>query len=158
MGNCVCVFKGIAASEGVSDDKMVKVVTSNGGIMELCTPITAELSSSKRITRQLSNAAAASATVTPYRMSTYDNNNKNRMWSEAAQVFPSKGVWKVKLVISPEQLSEIFSQESRTEAFIESLRTVAKCGGGVPSVANSDHWSLSSSWNGPVTKNQGLDG
>ncbi|RDY13614.1 hypothetical protein CR513_01434, partial [Mucuna pruriens] len=188
MGNCV--LKGMSTSEGVWDDKMVKVVTSNGGIMELYSPVTAEcitsefsgqgifrsrrdmlseplnhdeelhagevyyllpldpccrLSSSKRITRTMSDAGT-SATLTPYRMSTYDS---NRMWSEAAEVSPRKGVWKVKLVISPEQLSEILSQESRTEAFVESLRTVAKCGSGLPpSVGNSDHW------NGPIIDNQ----
>ncbi|KAL5136246.1 hypothetical protein HKD37_03G008960 [Glycine soja] len=188
MGNCA--FKGISTSEGASDDKMVKVVTPNGGIMELYTPITAEcitnefsgqgifrsrrdlfseqlhhdeelhagelyyllpldpscrLSSTKNITRQLSNNAA---TLTPYRMFTCDINN-NRMWSEAAEVFPRKGVWKVKLVINPEQLSEILSQESRTEAFVETLRTVAKCGNGMPSGASSDHSTVS-----PVTQNQ----
>lgn len=54
-------------------------------------------------------------------------------------------VWKVKLVISPAQLHEILSQESRTEALIESLRTVAKCGSGATSLAGSDQWSLASS-------------
>ncbi|XP_057440739.1 uncharacterized protein LOC130732766 [Lotus japonicus] len=201
MGNCV--FKGSHGS--VLDDNMVKVATSNGGIMELCTPITADcitiefpghgiyrsrrdlfseplhpneelhagelyhllplnpfsrLSSRNSMARQLSNNS--SATLTPYRMSTYDN-NKSKMWSETGQqVFPircnnkSTGVWKVKLVICPEQLSEILSQESRTEALIESIRTVAKCGNRVPSeAAGSDHWSVSSSWNtnGSVIEN-----
>ncbi|ERM98514.1 hypothetical protein AMTRI_Chr09g38590 [Amborella trichopoda] len=65
------------------------------------------------------------------------------------EVFPvsqTTGIWKVRLVISPEQLSEILSEESHTEALIESVRTVAKCGSGFPSAANSDQWSLSSSW------------
>ncbi|WVZ20203.1 hypothetical protein V8G54_007525 [Vigna mungo] len=182
MGNCA--FRGIIKSEGAWEkDKMVKVITPNGAIMELYTPITADcitnefsghgifrsrrdlfseplhredellagelyyllpldpscrLSSTKNIARQLSNNAAASATLTPYRMCTYDNNN-SRMWSETGEVFPRKGVWKVKLAISPEQLAEILSQESQTEAFVESLRTVAKCGNGVLSAPNSDH-------------------
>ena len=56
------------------------------------------------------------------------------------------GMWKVKLAISPAQLAEILSQESRTEALIESVRTVAKCGNGsATSVASSDQWSLASS-------------
>lgn len=61
------------------------------------------------------------------------------------------GFWKVKLVISPEQLLEILSQEGRTQELIESVRTVAKCGNGISSsasassVAFSDQWSLSSS-------------
>ncbi|CAI9089828.1 OLC1v1024472C2 [Oldenlandia corymbosa var. corymbosa] len=38
----------------------------------------------------------------------------------------SNGFWKVKLVISPEQLLEILSQEARTQELIESVRTVAK--------------------------------
>ncbi|KAK7338137.1 hypothetical protein VNO77_18737 [Canavalia gladiata] len=193
MGNCI--FKGVNTGDGILEEKMVKVVTSNGGIMELYTPITAEcitndfhghgifrsrrdlfseplrhneelhagelyyllplnpsrrLLSSKSIARQLSNAVA---TLTPYRMSTYHNNT---MWSEAAEVIPRMGVWKVKLVISPEQLSEILSQESRTEALIQSLSTVAKCAHGVSSVANSDHWTASSTCNGSITQNLGL--
>lgn len=200
MGNCV--FKGF--HHGVLEDMMVKVVTSNGGIMELYSPITVECitkefpghgifpnchrdilseplqnneelhggevyyllplinptSSSKSMTTQLADTTTTAATLTPYRMSTCDknnNNNNNKMWSEP-EVFPrynNTGVWKVKLVISPEKLSEILSQESRTEALIESVRTVAKCGNGVPSsVANSDQWSVSSSWKGSM---MGLD-
>lgn len=56
------------------------------------------------------------------------------------------GVWKVKLVISPAQLADILSHDTRTEALIESVRTVAKCGyGAAASTANSDQWSLASS-------------
>ncbi|KAJ1390807.1 hypothetical protein SESBI_37214 [Sesbania bispinosa] len=195
MGNCA--FKGISSTVLDEEKMVVKVVTSNGGMMELCTPITVEcitnefpghgiyrsrrdlfseplhhneelhagelyyllplnpfsrFSSNKTITRQLS--------LTPYRMSTYDNNkNKNKKLSaEEAEVFPRRGVWKVKLVISREQLSEILSEESRTEELIESVRTVAKCGNGLPSVSNSDHLSVSSSSKGPITNNLGLDG
>ncbi|TKY64151.1 hypothetical protein E2542_SST14041 [Spatholobus suberectus] len=202
MGNCV--FKGFL-HEGVSEDTMVKVVTSNGGIMELFSPITVECitnefpghgifrsrrdmfseplpkteelhggevyyllplnpsSSSKSLRRQLSDPAA---TLTPYRMSTCEknnnnnNNNNNNAWSEPEVVprYNSSGVWKVKLVISPEKLSEILSQESRTEALIESVRTVAKCGNGVPSsVANSDQWSVASSWKGSMSEKMGVE-
>uniref|UniRef100_A0A803NSW7 Uncharacterized protein n=1 Tax=Cannabis sativa TaxID=3483 RepID=A0A803NSW7_CANSA len=72
--------------------------------------------------------------------------------AEVVPRYNSSGVWKVKLVISPEQLSEILSQEARTEALIESVRTVAKCGNGgaASSVANSDQCSVSSSWKGSV--------
>lgn len=182
---------------------MVKVVTSNGGIMELFSPITVECitnefpghgifrsrrdifseplpkneellggqiyyllplnpsSSRKSLARQLSDVAA---TLTPYRMSTCEkniNNNNNNVYSELLEMVPrynSSGVWKVKLVISPEKLSEILSQESRTEALIESVRTVAKCGNGVPSsVANSDQWSVASSWKGSMSEKMGLE-
>jgi hypothetical protein len=81
--------------------------------------------------------------------------------STEAEVFPrynSTGVWKVKLVISPEQLAEILAQEARTEELIESVRTVAKCGNGVSSsVANSDQSSLSSSWKGLSDQKYGVD-
>lgn len=115
-------------------------------------------SSRKSLTRQFSDAEA---TLTPYRMSTCEkNNNNNNVYSEPPEVIPrynSSGVWKVKLVISPEKLSEILSQESRTEALIESVRTVAKCGNGVPSsVANSDQWSVASSWKGSMSEKMGL--
>ncbi|MED6181932.1 hypothetical protein PIB30_024120 [Stylosanthes scabra] len=195
MGNCV--FKGL--QNGVLEDMKVKVVTSNGGIMELYSPITVECitnefpghgifrrrydmiseplsgneelqggeiyyllplnptlssSSSKRIPITETNP-----NITPYRMSTCEkntnpsSNNTKNMWWEPHEVLPrynNTGVWKVKLVISPEKLSEILSQDSRTEALIESVRTVAKCGSGVApssSMANSDQFSMcSNSW------------
>ncbi|XP_004514926.1 uncharacterized protein [Cicer arietinum] len=189
MGNCV--FKGF--HHGDFEDTMVRIVTSNGGIMELQSPIIVECitneflhhgifknnsnifskplpkneelqggeiyyllplnhySSNKNMTKQFEETFE---TLTPYRVSMCDKNNKNNnTWSEH-EVFPrynSSGVWKAKLVISPEKLSEILSQESRTEALIESLRTVAKCGHGVPSsVANSEQWSVSSSFKGSM--------
>ncbi|CDP08621.1 unnamed protein product [Coffea canephora] len=196
MGNCV--FKGFGEVED-----MVKVVTSNGGVMELYAPITAECitnefpghgifrsrddqdplllspplhhkeelragklyyllplnnnSSTSNITtnnhvRQqqeeylLEDSAARScssklsstsqqstgaAAATTYRMSLDNHGKVSKRSSEGAEVFPrynSSGVWKVRLVINPEQLSEILSQEARTEALIESVRTVAKNG------------------------------
>ncbi|XP_010267397.1 PREDICTED: uncharacterized protein LOC104604656 [Nelumbo nucifera] len=191
MGNCV--FRGIG---GVHE--VIKVVTSNGGIMELYAPITAECITNEfpgygifrsrdlfsqplihneellsgelyyllplhagrgaRITRDgdlRPNGMLSSSFVTPYRMS-FDN--QGILKRSESEVFPrcnSTGVWKVKLVINPEQLTEILSQEARTEALIESVRTVAKCGNGVSSVANSDQWSLSSSWKAYSEKQRG---
>nr|KYP71990.1 hypothetical protein KK1_011275 [Cajanus cajan] len=145
MGNCV--FKGNTTSEGVSDEK---VVTSNGGIMELYTPITAE-----RITNEFSGHGIFRSRRDL--LSEPLHHDEELHAGELYYLLPldpsrRKGVWKVKLVISPEQLSEILSQESRTEAFVESLRTVAKCGSGLPLVPNSDHSSVS------ITDNQGLHG
>ena len=59
----------------------------------------------------------------------------------------------MKLVITPEQLLDILSQEARTKELIESVRIVAKCGvaaRGISSAASaasivSEEWSLSSS-------------
>ncbi|GMI98490.1 hypothetical protein like AT3G61920 [Hibiscus trionum] len=97
--------------------------------------------------------STSSSTNTPYRMSFDQQRVLKRTEAGAVEVLPrynnSSGVWKVKLVISPDQLAEILAQESRTEALIESVRTVAKCGNGVSSsVANSDQLSVSSSWKG----------
>lgn len=175
------MFRGLVQGEDV-----IKVITSNGGVMELYPPITAECITNEfpsqgifrsrdlfsppllhneelvvgelyyllplrpnrnRFMREESlRMAGVSSVFTPYRMS-FDNQG---IWRRGeTEVFPrynSAGVWKVKLVISPEQLTEILSQESRTEALIESVRTVAKCGSGFPSAANSDQWSLASSW------------
>ncbi|CBI38706.3 unnamed protein product, partial [Vitis vinifera] len=141
MGNCV--FKGFGQVE-----EMIKVVTSNGGIMELYAPITAE-----NITND--DNTSTSSLITPYRMSFDNQGLVKRSYPEVFPRYSSTGVWKVKLVISPEQLSEILLQESRTEALIESVRTVAKCGNGVSSMASSDQWSVASSWKGSSEKNGG---
>ncbi|TKY45269.1 hypothetical protein E2542_SST31559 [Spatholobus suberectus] len=65
----------------------------------------------------------------------------------------SSRFWKVKLVITPQQLMDILSQEARTKELVESVRIVAKygvaAGGILPASAAasivSDQWSLSSS-------------
>ncbi|XP_052194158.1 uncharacterized protein LOC127802407 [Diospyros lotus] len=199
MGNCVFRGAGVAVDDE-DNDVRVKVVTSNGGIMELYPPITAEcitdefpghrlfrtrdLFSDPLVHNEQLNAgelyyllpafadppqkptagaqeghsffnqlnistatSTATSMVTPYRMSLDNYGGGGLLKRSDAEVFPrynSAGVWKVKLVISPDQLSEILSQEARTEALIESVRTVAKCGNGglsvssASSVANSD--------------------
>ncbi|XP_060211011.1 uncharacterized protein LOC132638035 [Lycium barbarum] len=109
--------------------------------------------------------------VAPYRMSfdsqgslkrsytealyRYNNSNSNSRSQRQSKKKKNGGFWKVKLVISPEQLLEILSQETATQELIESVRTVAKCGksgtnsssSSVNSVGFSDSWSLSSSRN-----------
>ncbi|XP_057462283.1 uncharacterized protein LOC130752513 [Actinidia eriantha] len=207
MGNCV--FRGFGGFD--QDMSKIKVVTSNGGMMELYAPITADcitkefpghalfrsrdgdhqppllrneqlrvgelyyllplinticcsnnmsttptkatldLSQQDPIFKFTSNCTASSSSsmVTPYRMS-LDSQvgpgsggimNKKR---SDAEVFPrynstGMGVWKVKLVIRPQKLCEILAQEAPTEALIESVRTVAKCGNRVllPSASSS---------------------
>ncbi|XP_022759613.1 uncharacterized protein LOC111305988 [Durio zibethinus] len=96
--------------------------------------------------------STSSSMNTPYRMSFDQQRVLKRTEAEVLPRYNSSGVWKVKLVISPDQLAEILAQEARTEALIESVRTVAKCGNGVSSVANSDQWSVSSSWKGSLGK------
>lgn len=94
-------------------------------------------------------------TPAPYRMSVDNNQAKVRRQAEsAAEVFPkynSTGIWKVRLVIDTEQLSEILSHEARTEALIENVRTAAKCAAaGVPSAVNSERrsWTSAATVNG----------
>ncbi|GAA0142479.1 hypothetical protein LIER_03372 [Lithospermum erythrorhizon] len=209
MGNCL--FGGL----GEENKEVVKVVTSNGAIMELKAPIIVEsitdefpghgifrnhdlfwkplphlevllagqsyyllpLNTSKRkhghvaqvghvrsnsvpVFPQVdsSSSSSSSLSVAPYRMSvdcqglikrkpymepfSRQLNNKNC----------GNGMWKVKLVICPEQLLGILSDEVKTEELIENVRTVAKCGNGKVGVSSSsssvefsDEWSLSSS-------------
>lgn len=80
----------------------------------------------------------ASDAMTPYRISVDDPRVE---WKgsdpDRYRGRNHKGVWKVRLVINPEQLSEILSQDSRTEELIESVRAVAKCGGANTSVTTS---------------------
>ncbi|XP_047951054.1 uncharacterized protein LOC125196535 [Salvia hispanica] len=76
-----------------------------------------------------------------YRMSVDSRGLGKRTAEEAGAA--ARGFWKVKLVISTEQLLEILAEEGKTEELIESVRTVAKCGSGLGGF--SDHWSLSSS-------------
>ncbi|CAN0908954.1 hypothetical protein LINGRAHAP2_LOCUS25557 [Linum grandiflorum] len=56
--------------------------------------------------------------------------------------------WKVKLVISPDQLLQILSQEGSTHELVHNVTAVAKCGGGgysSSSVPASSSYSSSSS-------------
>ncbi|KAI3713465.1 hypothetical protein L1987_72042 [Smallanthus sonchifolius] len=94
-------------------------------------------------------------TAAPYRMSFDSRRMFKRSYTDANSSSSSRnngsGFWKVKLVISPEQLLEILSQEGRTQELIENVRTVAKCGNegtvscNSSSAALSDQWSLCSS-------------
>ncbi|KAH7686762.1 Viral coat protein subunit protein [Dioscorea alata] len=179
MGNCG--FRGFGEMDKLT---MIKVVTYNGGVMELQPPVTVEnitngfpghgvfkdqdlLSKPLMHNEELSpgevyhlrplnsvSLRALPSVVAPYRVS-FDQEGIWRcqdmdMHQKCMQSGGSSRVWKVKLVISPAQLSEILAHESRTEALIESVRMVAKCGHGSmsTSVASSDQWSLASSRTG----------
>lgn len=86
--------------------------------------------------------------VAPYRMSLDYQGMLRRSYTEVFSRDSGKsndGFWKVKLVICPEQLLEILSQECRTQELIESVRAVVKCGNGSASGGFSDQWSLPSS-------------
>ncbi|XP_073032732.1 uncharacterized protein [Primulina eburnea] len=81
----------------------------------------------------------------PYRMSFHSPAGFTKKSAGA------RGFWKVKLVISPEQLMEILEEEEKTEELIESVRTVGKCGS---CVNGSDEWSFCSSRNAASNSNK----
>ncbi|CAN8253959.1 unnamed protein product [Cochlearia groenlandica] len=161
------------------DDTLIKVVTPNGGVMELKPPIFADfitdefpghvihdnlslrhtsppllrseelfpgniyyllpLSSTTSIAQE---QYSSDQLATPYRMFFGKTPAK-------AASYSGGGMWKVRLVISPEQLAEILAKDVETEAFVESVRTVAKCGGGCGGAhwrSNSDQLSVTSSF------------
>ncbi|KAG4132640.1 hypothetical protein ERO13_D08G045400v2 [Gossypium hirsutum] len=90
------------------------------------------------------NNDLVSTSSSPYRMS-FDHQQRVLLKRTDTEEAATPRVWKVKLVISPDKLAEIMAQEARTEALIESVRAVAKCGDGVSSssVAKSDQWCVS---------------
>ncbi|KAL9271257.1 hypothetical protein AKJ16_DCAP16907 [Drosera capensis] len=85
----------------------------------------------------------------PYRMS-FDSQRILKRVDQRRDVGPrygGAGVWKVRLVINPEQLSDILSEEATTQEFVESVRTVARWGGGgAPSSVSSECSSVAGSW------------
>ncbi|GFY93541.1 hypothetical protein Acr_08g0019370 [Actinidia rufa] len=139
---------------------LINTISCSNNISTTPTKMTLDLSQQDPIFKFTNNGsctASSSSMITPYRMS-LDSQvgpgpggimNKKR---SDVEVFPrynstGMGVWKVKLVIRPQKLCEILSQEAPTEALIESVRTVAKCGNRVllpsasSSVVNSDQCS-----------------
>ncbi|KAG6636431.1 uncharacterized protein LOC122282406 [Carya illinoinensis] len=107
--------------------------------------------------RSISSVSSSSTLAAPYRMSLDYQGMLKRSYTEVFSRYNNGPFWKVKLVICPEQLLEILSQEARTQELIQSVRTVAKCGnnGGVSPTEFSDVWSLSSSRNAS-SKKEGL--
>ncbi|KDP32099.1 hypothetical protein JCGZ_12560 [Jatropha curcas] len=201
MGNCL--FGGVGGEGGGSGGDrggVIKVIGSNGGVMEFSGPITAgcithefpghaifpsqdlfwrplslnedllagnsyyllPVNSTKiggQVVREghvRSKSTPTSSVITPYRMSFDYQGMLKRSYTEAfsSSRYSSnnshEGFWKVKLVISPDQLLEILSQENQTHELIENMRAVAKCGNGISSSGSaaagfSDQWSFSSS-------------
>ncbi|ESQ45182.1 hypothetical protein EUTSA_v10010753mg [Eutrema salsugineum] len=183
MGNCVFLGNGAGGARKLYDknDLLIKVVTPNGGVMELHPPIFADFITKEfpgyiihdtlslyhssppllhgeelfpgniyyllplsSVTTTAQQYSSDQLLATPYRMSY----GKTTSVKEAAN---GGGVWKVRLVISPEHLAEILAEDVETEAFVESVRTVAKCGGyggGANRRANSDQLSVTSSFKG----------
>lgn len=187
MGNCVCKGSGGSRKLYDKDDLLIRVVTPNGGVMELHPPISADFITNEfpghvihdtlsirhssppllhgeelfpgniYYLLPLSSSTASTAQqhytdqlATPYRMSFGKTPVKAVSNGGGGG---GSGVWKVRLVICPEQLAEILAEDVETEAFVESVRTVAKCGGhrgGANWRANSDQLSITSSFKGQL--------
>ncbi|CAN1139093.1 hypothetical protein LINPERPRIM_LOCUS24259 [Linum perenne] len=85
------------------------------------------------------SSPASSCPMTPYRMSMdWAKRPYTEAFSLSSSVSSSTGsrvgggggvFWKVKLVISPDQLAKILSQEGSTHDLVHNVSTVAKCGG-----------------------------
>ncbi|CAL0320480.1 unnamed protein product [Lupinus luteus] len=185
MGNC---FLGVMADH---EKAAIKVITSNGGIMEFKAPVTVSFITNEfpghaifrshdlfwkplnqfhelvpgqsyyllplnNIVRQGHIRSHSVPTITsypaPYRMflssiepfsSSRSNIASNNIY-KCTRSGSSSMVWKVKLVITPQELEDILAQEARTKELIESMRIVAKCG--ISSAASDtlcDQWSIS---------------
>ncbi|KAK4752246.1 hypothetical protein SAY87_021044 [Trapa incisa] len=219
MGNCLfgSLGPGVAAAGGGAR-RLVRVVTTTGGVLEFQPPVTAgslldefpghrivrsqelfweplpynegliagktyylfpfsghattagsvsgSLGKSFGHIRSNSVPADSASMLTPYRMSVDSRETMRRSYTDALSRYSwsvgSGRVWKVKLIISPEQLQEILSSGDRTQELVDSMRVVAKCGaagegstgtdissslyssGGF---SESDQWSLSRSRN-----------
>ncbi|KAJ7945102.1 DUF4228 domain-containing protein [Quillaja saponaria] len=228
MGNCL--FGGLGDVNG----GVIKVITSNGGVMELYAPIAASSITNQfpghslfrshdlfwkplshyeellpgqtyyllnlnnninpadhghdhnqdQVVRQGHIRSKSIPTITTsqlpapynYRMSLdYQGLGLlRRSYTEASSNFTTSSYRSVKLVISPDQLLDILSQEGSTQELIESVRTVAKCstpsttnngiigaGSGAPDASAgaaliSDQWSLSNSWSASFKKDHAL--
>ncbi|RDX66900.1 hypothetical protein CR513_54283, partial [Mucuna pruriens] len=200
MGNC---FIGAMSDP---DASMIKVTTSNGGIMEFSAPVTVSFITNEfpghaifrshdlfwkplsqleeleagqsyyllplnnnidspcgeHVVRQghvRSHSVPTTSYPALYRMSLdYHHHQGTGLLKTSGNNSCNIGggssrFWKVKLVITPEQLVDILAQEARTKELIESVRMVAKCGVAAAGISSSaaamisDQWSLSStSW------------
>uniref|UniRef100_A0A803M372 Uncharacterized protein n=2 Tax=Chenopodium quinoa TaxID=63459 RepID=A0A803M372_CHEQI len=94
---------------------------------------------------------------TPYRMSVDTGTRVVYKNQPDTDVVPrndnASGVWKVRLVINPEHLSEILSQDNKTQQLIESVRTVAKCGSGNATTGGAKTSSSSSAGSSSTPNN-----
>lgn len=75
-----------------------------------------------------------------------------RVSSAAMEVLnpPQKGVWRVKLAISPKQLEEILAEEVNTEALIEQMRMAAAVS--LTTTTTTPRRRTKSSWGGLIWK------
>ncbi|XP_068666640.1 uncharacterized protein [Aristolochia californica] len=85
-------------------------------------PVSEEKTTAVLKKERVAEPAAKQVQVTPVRLSTTESPDLRSM-----EVLPSpgKGVWKVKMVISRNELADILSEQVNTEALIEKMRLAA---------------------------------
>ncbi|KAK4363802.1 hypothetical protein RND71_019043 [Anisodus tanguticus] len=151
MGNCNCSMKAVTDSRK-SELNFARVMTDSGEILNLKGPKLVRqvlnefpgynIFSSNRLSSPLHDQELLLDGQFYYLLPVIEKEKEPilegektkpiRVWSSltkgsAMEVLPAQreGVWRVKLVINPQQLEEIFSEEGNTEALIEQMRIAA---------------------------------
>ncbi|KAL3360661.1 hypothetical protein AABB24_013881 [Solanum stoloniferum] len=153
MGNCNCSMKSVRDSRKSSDLNFARVMTDSGEILNLKGPKLVRqvlnefpgynIFSSNCLSSPLHNQELLLDGQFYYLQPVIQNKTEPILVEEekteqirvsssltkgsAMEVLPAQreGVWRVKLIINPQQLEEIFSEEGYTEALIEQMRIAA---------------------------------
>ncbi|KAL3630077.1 hypothetical protein CASFOL_023061 [Castilleja foliolosa] len=158
MGNCLI--------GGLGDDRQltIRVTTSNGGVMEFHGPITVEsitdefpshgiFRSHDLFWNPLPHSQFLVAGESYHLLPLSDADSKTPVRSNSAPPRQRSANYRMsfaKRLPDEEVIGKGFWKDERAEELIESVRTVAKCGGG----GLSDKWSLSSSRNAASSTNK----
>ncbi|XP_055821842.1 uncharacterized protein LOC129890295 [Solanum dulcamara] len=154
MGNCNCSMKAVTDSRKSSDLNFARVMTDSGEILNLKGPKLVRqvlnefpgynIFSSNCLSSPLHNQELLLDGQFYYLHPVIEKETEHILEEEeekteqirasssltkgsAMEVLPvqREGVWRVKLIINPQQLEEIFSEEGNTEALIEQMRIAA---------------------------------
>ncbi|XP_009590116.1 uncharacterized protein [Nicotiana tomentosiformis] len=141
MGNCNCSMKAVTDARKL-DFNFARVMTDSGEILNLKGPKLVRqvldefpgynIFSSNRLSSPLHDQELLVDGEFYYLLPVIEKepirvSSTNLTKGSAMEVLPAQreGVWRVKLVINPQQLEEILSEEGNTEALIEQMRIVA---------------------------------
>ncbi|KAM3379890.1 hypothetical protein P3S68_012304 [Capsicum galapagoense] len=139
MGNCNCSMKGVTKDtrKSSSDLNYACVMTNSGEILNLKGPKLVRqvlnefpgynIFSSNCLSSPLHDQEVLVDGQFYYLQPVIEKENKEEIGVSSMEVLPAQqqGVWRVKLIINPQQLEEIFSEEGNTEALIEQMRIAA---------------------------------
>ncbi|OIT38488.1 PREDICTED: uncharacterized protein LOC109239338 [Nicotiana attenuata] len=151
MGNCNCSMKAVTTDARKLDLNFARVMTDSGEILNLKGPKLVRqvldefpgynIFSSNRLSCPLHDQELLVDGEFYYLLRVIEKeqiseeekkepiqvSSSNLTKGSAMEVLPAQreGVWRVKLVINPQQLEEILSEEGNTNALIEQMRIVA---------------------------------